>query len=68
MSRFVLVRRNRPVVVRLEGWTLPVAPRRGRSVRAASYRPECPCGWAGETVTSDTAARSEAIRHTCEAN
>ena len=63
---FVLTKRNQPRVTQLRGYLLPRAPRYGRHQQLAEYRPECPCGWAGATTTSDTSARREAIAHTCQ--
>ena len=63
---FVLVKRNVPRVVQLRGRLLPISPRNGRYQQLAEYRPECPCGWAGPTTTSDTSARREAIAHMCQ--
>ena len=62
---YVFTRRNVPRIAELRGFTLPRGPRNGRHQQLLSFRSECACGWAGATVTSETAARREAITHAC---
>ena len=58
----LLTHRNVPRIREERGILLPAKERRQRRL----YVPECPCGWRGTQTTNDTAARQEAITHTCE--